>query len=65
MNDVQGYYAQNNGIRGALADFNQANRSACTARDSDVQVHNEVNNLDQLMLNIIQQCNNIGIRALP
>ncbi|AXI24027.1 hypothetical protein CE557_191 [Cardinium endosymbiont of Sogatella furcifera] len=65
MNDVQGYYAQNNGIRGALADFNQANRSACTARDSAIQVHNGVNNLDQLMLNIVQQCNNIGIRALP
>lgn len=64
MNDVQDYYAQNNGIRGALADFNQANRSACTVRNSAVQVHNAVNNLDQFIQNIGIIGNNLGI-ALP
>lgn len=65
MNNIQDYYAQNNGIRGALTDFNQANRSSCTAKDYAIEVHNQLNNIRPLIQNIYQLGNNLGIQMPP
>lgn len=62
MQDIQNYRAL---LANVLTEFNHANRFACTARDYAVQVHNQVNLLNQLIQNIGQEGININLQLPP
>jgi len=62
MQDIQNYRAL---LANTLTEFNHANRFACVARDSAIQVHDQVNLLNQLIQNIGQQGININIQLPP
>lgn len=62
MQDIQNYRTL---LANVLTEFNQANRFACTARDYAVQVHNQVNLLNQLIQNIGQEGININLQLPP